>query len=87
MENCETLAGMAEQLLKERMDFILRESQIYKNKGLASCQWKVNIIMISQLLLLKKKTREKEREERKSHAFSCTASKRICTKGIYVCKI
>lgn len=62
------------------MDFILGEFQIYKNKGLANCQWEVNIIMTSQLLLLKKKAREREKK-RKSHAFSCTASKKNMHKG------
>lgn len=61
------------------MDFILGELQIYKNKGLASCQWEVNIIMTSQLLLLKKKARE--REEKKNHAFSYTASEKNMHKG------
>lgn len=61
------------------MDFILGELQIHKNKGLASCQWEVNIIMTSQLLLLKKKARE--RKKGRVMLFFCTASKKNMHRG------
>lgn len=83
--NCEILDGMAEQPLKERMDFIRGEFQIRKKKGLAGCQWEVNIIMTSQLLLLKKKERKKKKG--KVMRFFIVHLKRICTKGIYLCQI
>lgn len=70
---------MAEQPLKERMDFILGEFQIRKKKGLAGCQWEVNIIMTSQLLLLKKKERKKKKG--KVMRFFHSASKKNMHKG------
>lgn len=63
------------------MDFILGEFQIHKNKGLASCQWEVNIIMTSQLLLLKKKARERKKGRVMLFFFFCTASKKNMHRG------
>lgn len=66
------------------MDFILGEFQIHKNKGLASCQWEVNIIMTSQLLLKKK---ARERKKGRVMLFFVLHLKRIGMKGTYLYQI